>query len=131
LESHNLVKERLLSTASLLGATGCGVVAIIWKMVLFSKRKETRQEDGDHAKGEASGEGAEVVQCRRPLAPQGTAIHALEDCHIDSINRHDRSITLRHGDELDVGWLNYGPVLLQTDAAMAALGATTLPVLTP
>jgi hypothetical protein len=70
LESHNLVKERLLSTASLLGATGCGV-AIIWKRVLFSKRKETRQEDGDHAKGEASGEGAEVVQCRRPLAPRG------------------------------------------------------------
>jgi hypothetical protein len=64
-------------------------------------------------------------------SPQGTAIHALEDCHIDSINRHDRSITLRHGDELDVGRLNYGPVLLQTDAAMAALGATTLPVLTP
>jgi hypothetical protein len=68
---HNLVKERLLSTASLLGATGCGVVAIIWKMVLFSKRKETRQEIGNHAKGEASGEGSQVVQCRRPLAPRG------------------------------------------------------------
>jgi hypothetical protein len=61
---------RLLSTASLLGATGCGAVAIIWEMVLFSKRKETDQKDGDHSEGEASGEGAQTIQCRRPLAPR-------------------------------------------------------------
>jgi hypothetical protein len=59
--------------------------------------------------------------------PQGTAIHAMEDCHIDGINRHHRSITLRHADQLDVGRLDHGSVSPRIDAAMAALGATTLP----
>jgi hypothetical protein len=59
--------------------------------------------------------------------PQETVIRVLEDCHIDGINRHDRSMALRHGDELDVARRIHSSVLLWTEAATASLGATTLP----
>jgi hypothetical protein len=36
-------------------------------------------------------------------------------------------ITLRHADQLDVGGPAHGSILLQTDAALATMGAMTLP----
>jgi hypothetical protein len=118
---------RLFSTASLLEATGCGAVAIIWKMVLFSKRKESRQEDGDQTKGEASGEGTQRLQCPRPLAPRRQPYMPGTIVTSRALTATTDPITLRHADQLDVGGPAHGAILLQTDAALATIGATTLP----
>jgi len=123
---HSLML-RLFSTASLLEATGCGAVAIIWKMVLFSKRKESRQEDGDQTKGEASGEGTQSLQCRRPLAPSGQPYKPWRIVTSRASTTTAHPVTLRHADQFDVGRPDHGSVLLRTDAAMATIGATTLP----
>jgi hypothetical protein len=122
---HSLLL-RLLPTASLLGATGCSAVAIIWKRVLFSKRKETRQGDGDQTKGEAGGEGTQSLQCRRPLAPKGQPYLPGRIVTSRASTATTDPITLCYADQLDVGRPNHGSVLLRIGAATAALGATTL-----
>jgi hypothetical protein len=58
---------------------------------------------------------------------QETAIRPLGHGEIDGINRHDRSITLCHRRERDVGRINHGSVLLQSAAAMPPPGLTNLP----
>jgi hypothetical protein len=96
-------------------------------MALFSKRKETGQEDGDQAKGEASGEGTQRLQCRRPLAPRGQPYMPGRIVTSSALTATTDPITLRHADQLDVGGPAHGSVLLQTDAGLATIGATTLP----
>jgi len=95
-------------------------------MVLYSKRKETRQEDGDQTKGEASSEGTQSLQCRRPLAPKGEPYMRWRIVTSRGSIATTDPITLRHADQFDVGGPDHGSVLLQTDAAMATIGATAL-----
>jgi hypothetical protein len=85
-------------------------------MVLFSKRKETRQEDEDQTTGEANGE-----------APRGQPYLSGRIVTSRASTATTDPLTPRHADQLDVVGPDHGSVLLQTDAAMATVGAMTPP----